>query len=115
MEAVGVDRDFWNGRRVFLTGHTGFKGSWLALWLESLGAHVTGYGRAAIRNPYSLYELARVDDGIETVEGDVRDATALEAAVRGSRADVVMHLAAQPIVRRAYRDPTETFAVNVTG
>jgi CDP-glucose 4,6-dehydratase len=112
---VGVDRDFWNGRRVFLTGHTGFKGSWLALWLASMGAQVTGYGRAAIRNPYSLYELARVSEGIETIEGDVRDATALEAAVRASGADVVMHLAAQPIVRRAYRDPTETFAVNVTG
>ena len=62
MEAVGVDRgsrQFWNGKRVFLTGHTGFKGSWLALWLESMGARVTGYGRGAVRNPDSLYELAR--------------------------------------------------------
>ena len=115
MEAVGVDRAFWSGRRVFLTGHTGFKGSWLALWLESMGAHVTGYGRDAIRNPESLYELARVEDGLETVSGDVRDAAALDAAVRASGAEVVLHLAAQPIVRRSYRDPAETFAVNVTG
>jgi CDP-glucose 4,6-dehydratase len=112
---VGVDRAFWSGRRVFLTGHTGFKGSWLALWLESMGAHVTGYGREATRNPESLYELARVEEGLETVSGDVRDATALEAAVRASGAEVVLHLAAQPIVRRSYRDPAETFAVNVTG
>jgi CDP-glucose 4,6-dehydratase len=115
VEAVGVDRAFWSGRRVFLTGHTGFKGSWLALWLQSMGAQVTGYGRAAIRNPHSLYELARVGDGVGAVDGDVRDASALEAAVRASGAEVVMHLAAQPIVRRSYRDPAETFAVNVTG
>jgi CDP-glucose 4,6-dehydratase len=112
---VGVEPSFWSGKSVFLTGHTGFKGSWLALWLESMGARVTGFGRGAVRNPESLYELARVADGIETVDGDVRDADALEAAVRRSNAEVVLHLAAQPIVRRSYRDPAETFAVNVTG
>jgi CDP-glucose 4,6-dehydratase len=115
---VGVDgrgRSFWSGKRVFLTGHTGFKGSWLALWLASMGAEVTGYGRSAVRNPESLYELARVADGIETVDGDVRDTEALAAAVRASGAEVVLHLAAQPIVRRSYRDPSETFEVNVTG
>jgi CDP-glucose 4,6-dehydratase len=115
---VGLDRRslaFWSGRRVFLTGHTGFKGSWLALWLASTGARVTGYGRAAVRNPQSLYELARVADAIETVEGDVRDPRALAEAVRRAEPEVVLHLAAQPIVRRSYRDPAETFAVNVTG
>jgi CDP-glucose 4,6-dehydratase len=80
-----------------------------------MGALVTGYGRAAVRNPQSLYELAHVDDGIETVEGDVRDADALAQAVRRAEPEVVLHLAAQPIVRRSYRDPAETFAVNVTG
>jgi CDP-glucose 4,6-dehydratase len=115
VEAVGVERSFWNGRRVFLTGHTGFKGSWLALWLESMGAHVTGFARAAVRNPESLYELARVADGIETTEGELREAQALAAAVQDAQPEVVLHLAAQPIVRRSYRDPAETFGVNVTG
>src|SRR4051812_27175186 len=80
-----------------------------------MGAHVTGFGRPAVRNPESLYELARVADGIETIEGDVRDAAAVEAAVRAANANVVLHLAAQPIVRRSHRDPAETFGVNVTG
>jgi CDP-glucose 4,6-dehydratase len=115
VEAVGVERSFWSDRRVFLTGHTGFKGSWLALWLESMGARVTGYGRRAVRNPESLHELARVAEGIETVEGDVRDAPALSDAVERAEPEVVLHLAAQPIVRRSYRAPAETFAVNVTG
>jgi CDP-glucose 4,6-dehydratase len=112
---VGVDPAFWSGRRVLLTGHTGFKGSWLALWLASMGARVTGFGRAAVRNPESLYELARVAEGIETLEGDVRSTEEVEAAVRAADAEVVLHLAAQPIVRRSYRDPAETFGVNVTG
>ena len=115
MEAVGVERSFWSGRRVLLTGHTGFKGSWLALWLESMGARVTGFGRAAVRNPESLYELARVADGIDTIEGDIRARADVESAVDAADAEVVLHLAAQPIVRRSYRDPEETFGVNVTG
>jgi CDP-glucose 4,6-dehydratase len=115
VEAVGVDRSFWNDRRVLLTGHTGFKGSWLSLWLESMGAHVTGFGRAPARNPESLYELARVAEGIDTIEGDIRDVASVEAAVRAADAEVVLHLAAQPIVRRSYRDPAETFGVNVGG
>jgi CDP-glucose 4,6-dehydratase len=112
---VGVDRGSWDGRRVLLTGHTGFKGSWLALWLESMGARVTGFGRAAVANPESLYELARVSVGVDTIEGDVRDPAAVANAMRASGAEVVMHLAAQPIVRRSYREPAETFAVNVMG
>jgi CDP-glucose 4,6-dehydratase len=100
---------------VLVTGHTGFKGSWLALWLESMGARVTGFGRAASGNPDSLYELAAVRGGIETLEGDVRDGAAVTAAVQRSGAEVVLHLAAQPIVRRSYREPAETFAVNAMG
>jgi len=100
---------------VLVTGHTGFKGSWLALWLEALGAQVTGFARAAVGNPDSLYELARVSDGVEAIEGDIRDAQAVADAVARSRADVVLHLAAQPIVRRSYREPADTFRVNVIG
>ena len=114
MEAVGVDPRFWDGRRVLVTGHTGFKGSWLALWLESLGARVTGFSRSVPSSP-SLYELARVGEGVERVEGDVRDERAVAAAVRACDPEVVLHLAAQPIVRRSYRKPAETFAANVTG
>jgi CDP-glucose 4,6-dehydratase len=115
VEVVGVDPGFWQGRRVLVTGHTGFKGSWLALWLESIGARVTGFGRAATGNPDSLYELAGVSQGVETIEGDIRDAAAVAGAVQRSEAEVVMHLAAQPIVRRSYREPADTFAINVMG
>jgi CDP-glucose 4,6-dehydratase len=111
---VGVDRSFWDGSRVLVTGHTGFKGSWLALWLESLGARVTGFSRSVPSSP-SLYELARVGEGVERIEGDVRDAGAVAEAVRSCEPEVVLHLAAQPIVRRSYREPAETFAANVTG
>jgi CDP-glucose 4,6-dehydratase len=111
---VGVDPGFWNGRRVLVTGHTGFKGSWLTLWLESMGARVTGFSRSVPSSP-SLFELARVDDGVDKVEGDVADAGAVAAVVRESDPEVVLHLAAQPIVRRSYREPAETFAANVTG
>ncbi|MEA2411294.1 MAG: CDP-glucose 4,6-dehydratase [Thermoleophilaceae bacterium] len=99
---------------MLVTGHTGFKGSWLALWLESMGAQVTGFSRSVPSTP-SLFELARVGDGVERVEGDVADAGAVAEAVRGCDPEVVLHLAAQPIVRRSYREPGETFAANVTG
>lgn len=99
---------------MLVTGHTGFKGSWLALWLESMGADVTGFSRSVPSTP-SLFELARVGDGVEPVEGDVADAGAVAAAVRDCDPELVLHLAAQPIVRRSYREPAETFAANVTG
>ncbi|MEA2471643.1 MAG: CDP-glucose 4,6-dehydratase [Thermoleophilaceae bacterium] len=99
---------------MLVTGHTGFKGSWLALWLESMGAQVTGFSRSVPSTP-SLFELARVGDGVERVEGDVADADAVAEAARGCDPEVVLHLAAQPIVRRSYREPAETFAANVTG
>jgi CDP-glucose 4,6-dehydratase len=114
VEAVAVEREFWDGRRVLVTGHTGFKGSWLALWLESMGARVTGFSRSVPSTP-SLFELARAGEGIEQVEGDVADADAVARAFATCEPEVVLHLAAQPIVRRSYREPAETFAANVTG
>jgi CDP-glucose 4,6-dehydratase len=114
VEVVVADPAFWRGRRVLLTGHTGFKGAWLALWLQHLGAEVTGFSDGVPTNP-SLYALASVAQGMRSIDGDVRDAAALAGAVAETRPEVVFHLAAQPFVRRAYRDPRTTFEVNVMG
>jgi CDP-glucose 4,6-dehydratase len=105
---------FWRGRRVFLTGHTGFKGSWLALWLEHMGAVVTGYAIDVPTTP-SLFEAAHVANGVESISGDVRDLGALATSMRRARPELVFHLAAQSLVRRSYDEPAETFATNVLG
>jgi CDP-glucose 4,6-dehydratase len=104
----------WQGRRVFLTGHTGFKGGWLALWLARLGANVRGYSLDPSTEP-TLFTVARVGSVIEDVRGDIRDATKLEAAMREFAPEVVFHLAAQPLVLRSYEDPIGTFETNVIG
>ena len=106
--------DFWSGRRVLLTGHTGFKGGWLALWLKRLGASVTGIALPPDTEP-NLFQLARVGEGIDSHYCDIRDAAALAALVRAAQPEIVFHLAAQPLVRASYRQPIETFATNVMG
>ena len=105
---------FWAGKRVFVTGHTGFKGSWLSLWLQRLGADVVGYSRRPPTVP-SLFEAARVGEGMEGVSGDILDLESLKAAVAQHRPEIVLHLAAQPIVRAAFEDPVGTYASNVMG
>ena len=109
-----MNRDFWNNRRVLVTGHTGFKGSWLCLWLKQLSARVTGFALPPPTDP-SLFELADVGQGIDSVIGDVRDVESLTRVVRESRPEVVLHLAAQSLVRRSYDDPLETYSTNVLG
>lgn len=114
MEAMALNPSFWKGRRVFLTGHTGFKGAWLALWLQKVGAEVTAFSLAPPTQP-SLHEAAQVDRGISSIRGDIRDYDALGSALRDSGASIVFHLAAQAIVADGYRYARDTFATNVTG
>ena len=109
-----LNPDFWRGRRVLLTGHTGFKGAWLSLWLNRLGAEVTGFAGRPPSAP-ALFELAGCGSAVQSVRGDVRDLASVEEAVRRSRPEVVVHMAAEAVVRRSVRDPLTTYAVNVLG
>src|SRR5438093_232471 len=109
-----VNRSFWRGRHVFLTGHTGFKGSWLSLWLDALGTKVTGY---ALDPPtrLNLFEQAGVAGTVHSIHGDIRDFQRVKAALAECRPDVIIHMAAQSVVRRGYEDPIETYSSNVMG
>lgn len=109
-----LDRGFWRGRRVFVTGHTGFKGSWLCLWLDALGADVTGYALEPPTHP-SLFEQAGVSASVRSITADIRDLPRLAAAVADCRPEVIIHLAAQSVVKRGYADPVETYSSNVMG
>jgi CDP-glucose 4,6-dehydratase len=109
-----LDRSFWKGRHVLLTGHTGFKGSWLSLWLDALGADVTGYALDPPTKP-SLFEQAKVGDVVRSIFADIRDFPRFKSAIAECRPDVVIHMAAQSVVRRGYEDPIETYSTNVMG
>ena len=109
-----LNRPFWKGRRVFLTGHTGFKGSWLSLWLDALGADVTGYALDPPTQP-NMFEQAHVAATVRTVRADIRDFARLQSAVAECRPEVILHMAAQSVVRRGYEDPIETYSSNVMG
>lgn len=109
-----LNRSFWKGRNVLVTGHSGFKGSWLCLWLESLGANVTGYALAPPTQP-NLFDQAQVASSLNSVCADIRDLPRLTSLLAECRPDVVFHLAAQSVVRRGYEDPVETYSSNVMG
>lgn len=109
-----MNRRFWSGKRVFVTGHTGFKGGWLCAWLVDAGAEVAGFGLAPSTVP-SLFEAAGLAQNMHSTIGDVRDPKALESALRAHRPEIVFHLAAQPLVKESYEQPVETFETNVVG
>jgi CDP-glucose 4,6-dehydratase len=108
------EASFWRGKRVLLTGHSGFKGSWLTLWLHRLGAEVTGISLMPATEP-NLYTEAKIAALCQSHFCDIRDATALAAVIRGERPEIVFHLAAQPLVRTSYADPLATLATNIMG
>ena len=109
-----MNAEFWRGKRVLLTGHTGFKGSWLSLWLQSMGAQVVGYALAPPTEP-SLFEVAGVGAGMTSVIGDIRDLEHLRAVFAEHKPEIVIHMAAQPLVRYSYAEPVETYSTNVMG
>ncbi|HIE00472.1 MAG TPA: NAD-dependent epimerase/dehydratase family protein, partial [Thiotrichaceae bacterium] len=111
---MNPEKNFWQGKTVLVTGHTGFKGSWMSLWLHQMGANVVGYSLAPPTEP-SLYKDARVEEGIESNEADIRDLTRLQQVISDCKPDVIFHLAAQPLVRYSYDHPIETYETNVMG
>ena len=114
VEGMEMSPAFWKGKRVLLTGHTGFKGSWLSLWLQSMGAQVVGYALAPPSTP-SLFEVAKVGDDMTSVIGDIRDLEHLRCVFAEHQPEIVIHMAAQALVRYSYIEPVETYSTNVMG
>jgi CDP-glucose 4,6-dehydratase len=109
-----IDKDFWKGKKVFITGHTGFKGSWLCLWLNLLKAEITGFALNPPTNP-NLFDLCKIDKLTTSITSDVRDYKSLAKAIKAARPEIVIHMAAQSLVRESYRNPVETYSINVMG
>ena len=115
MQSAHVDSVFWKGKKVFLTGHTGFKGGWLSLWLTSMGAKVTGYALAPNTMP-NFFALCKINDVLEQSHiADIRNLAALQKSMADAEPEIVIHMAAQPLVRYSYANPVETYATNVMG
>lgn len=114
-ERAQADQSFWIDKRVFLTGHTGFKGGWMTLWLASMGAKVTGYSLAPITSP-NFFDVARINEDLEqSYIADIRNLEFLKKAVTDARPDIIIHMAAQPLVRYSYLNPVDTYSTNVMG
>lgn len=114
MENMVVDQVFWQNKRVLITGHTGFKGSWLSLWLQKLGSEVIGYALTPSSSP-SMFNETNVAVEMQSIIGDIRDFEAIKKALVSTKPEIIIHMAAQPLVRRSYIDPIETYSTNVMG
>lgn len=114
MEDLVIDSNFWNGKRVFLTGHTGFKGSWLSIWLLEMGAEVIGYSVDIPTQP-SLFDVAGLKNKVKHILGDVRDYDMLLQSIQDTEPEILVHMAAQPLVRLSYESPKETYETNIMG
>ncbi len=114
MEDLELSSSFWSNKRVLITGHTGFKGGWLSIWLQRLGANVAGYALPAETDP-SLFALANVSDGMLSETGDIRDLDNLGSVVANFQPEIIIHMAAQSLVRPSYKDPVDTFSTNALG
>ena len=114
MENMAINKNFWKGKKVLVTGHTGFKGSWLSLWLQSLGAEVVGVSLDVPTTP-SLYEQANVSENMISLREDIRDVVAIRKIFQDHLPEMVFHLAAQALVRESYNDPVATYHTNVLG
>lgn len=109
-----IENFFWRDKRIFITGHNGFKGTWLSLWLNHLGAHVSGYSLQPPTKP-NLYDIVEIDQEVDSIIGDIRNQKELESCLCESKPDIIFHFAAQPLVRRSYIKPLETYETNVMG
>lgn len=109
-----MNPEFWKNKQVLLTGHTGFKGSWLSIWLQKLGVNLVGYSKSIPTKP-SLFELAHVKEGMESITGDVCDSNYLHDVIKKYKPEIVIHMAAQSLVRQSYANPSDTYATNVMG
>ena len=109
-----INPQFWKGKKILLTGHTGFKGSWMSLWLQELGTELVGFSKSVPTQP-SLYEEANIQDGMTSIFGDIRRYEDLERVIREYKPEIIIHMAAQSLVRKSYQEPIETFSTNVMG
>jgi len=109
-----MNQAFWKGKKVFVTGHTGFKGSWLSIWLQQMGAEVVGYSLPEFSNP-SMFEMAHIADGMTSIAADVRDLERIKKVLNQHKPEIVIHMAAQALVHDSYRDPVTTYTTNIIG